>query len=50
MHWTSLNSFLSMGGYGFYVWASFGITFLSLAIEFLLVFNSVRNKEITHES
>jgi heme exporter protein D len=33
MHWNSLSEFLAMGGYGFYVWGSFGITFLAMAIE-----------------
>jgi heme exporter protein D len=26
MHWASLNDFVAMGGYGFYVWISFGLT------------------------
>ncbi len=29
----TLAGFISMGGYGFYVWASFGMTALLLAIE-----------------
>ena len=33
MQWHSLDEFLAMGGYGFYVWGSFGITFLVMAIE-----------------
>jgi heme exporter protein D len=24
MHWASLNDFLAMGGYGLYVWGSYG--------------------------
>ncbi|ATW42758.1 heme exporter protein CcmD [Glaesserella parasuis] len=35
----SLSDFFSMGGYGFYVWLSYGITFLSVG---LLVWQSKR--------
>lgn len=31
MAFTSLNEFLAMGGYGFYVWLSYGLTALVLA-------------------
>ena len=37
MHWNSVSEFLEMGGYGFYVWGSFGITFLVMAIEIWLL-------------
>ena len=37
IHWTSLADFLAMGGYGFYVWGSFGVTALIMAIEPILV-------------
>jgi heme exporter protein D len=33
MNWHSLGDFLSMGGYGLYVWGSFGVTALALAVE-----------------
>ncbi len=33
MHWNSLAEFLAMGGYGFYVWGSFGVTFVCMALE-----------------
>ena len=33
MHWNSVSEFLAMGGYGFYVWGSFGVTFLVMAIR-----------------
>lgn len=39
MHWNSLNAFLSMGGYGFYVWGSFGITALCCLMELVLLNN-----------
>ncbi len=35
----SLSDFFSMGGYGFYVWLSYGITFISVG---LLVWQSKR--------
>lgn len=37
----SFSEFLSMGGYGFYVWGSYGVTFAFMAIEVFLV---MRNK------
>ena len=37
MHWNSLSEFLAMGGYGLYVWGSFGITFLAMAFEVWLL-------------
>lgn len=33
MHWASLDDFFAMGGYGFYVWLSFGLTALCMAVE-----------------
>ena len=33
IHWQSFSDFLAMGGYGLYVWGSFGVTALVLAIE-----------------
>lgn len=33
MQWRSLNEFLAMGGYGLYVWPSFGMTALCLLLE-----------------
>jgi heme exporter protein D len=35
MYFESMNAFWAMGGYGFYVWLSFGIGFLSLALLWL---------------
>ena len=37
MHWNSIDEFLAMGGYGFYVWGSFAITFIAMAIELWLI-------------
>ncbi len=36
MNWGSASEFFAMGGYGFYVWGSFGVTAASLLIETLL--------------
>lgn len=35
MYFESMTDFWAMGGYGFYVWLSFGIGFLSLALLWL---------------
>lgn len=35
MNWSSLGEFLDMGGYGLYVWGSFGMCALVLAGEVL---------------
>lgn len=37
IYWNSFSDFLAMGGYGFYVWGSFGVTALIMAVEPLLV-------------
>lgn len=33
MHWNSFSEFLAMGGYAGYVWGSFGLTAICMAIE-----------------
>ena len=33
MNWGSLDNFLAMGGYGLYVWGSYGVTAACIAIE-----------------
>ena len=37
MNWTSLEHFLSMGGYGWFVWGSYGVTAAAIAAEVLSV-------------
>lgn len=37
MNWNSAGDFFAMGGYGLYVWGSFGACALALALEPLLV-------------
>lgn len=41
MKWGSFSEFLAMGGYGFYVWVSFGTTALCMVWEVL----SLRRRE-----
>lgn len=35
MHWQSLQDFLAMGGYAFYVWGSFGLTLVCVIGELI---------------
>ena len=44
IHWNSLSDFLAMGGYGVYVWGSFGVTALIMIIEPIMV---ARNRRTT---
>lgn len=37
MSWGSASDFWAMGGYGVYVWGSYGVTLALIAIEVLLV-------------
>ena len=36
MNWGSLDNFLHMGGYGLYVWGSYGVTLLIMVLEPLM--------------
>ena len=36
IHWNSFSDFIAMGGYGLYVWGSFGVTVAIMAIEPIL--------------
>ncbi|MDP3439547.1 MAG: heme exporter protein CcmD [Azonexus sp.] len=42
IHWNSFADFVAMGGYGFYVWGSFGLTALIMLIEPIV---AVRNQK-----
>jgi heme exporter protein D len=37
MQWNSVSEFFAMGGYGFYVWGSFGLTTLVMGLESLQI-------------
>ena len=41
MNWHSASEFFDMGGYGLYVWGSYGMALLCILIEIV----SVRSKE-----
>ncbi|MDR0776350.1 MAG: heme exporter protein CcmD [Azonexus sp.] len=43
IYWNSVGDFLAMGGYGFYVWGSFGVTALVMTIEPILVARQRKN-------
>ena len=37
MQWNSASEFFAMGGYGLYVWGSFGVTAAVMVMEVFLV-------------
>lgn len=37
MNWNSVNEFWAMGGYAVYVWGSFGVCALAMALEPCLI-------------
>jgi heme exporter protein D len=43
MSWQSWEHFLSMGGYGLYVWGSYAVTFALIAAEVALLAKRRRN-------
>jgi heme exporter protein D len=51
MIWNSWNDFWAMGGYGLYVWGSFGVSALCIALEMLWVKNARAQalSQIAHE-
>jgi heme exporter protein D len=40
-----MSEFLAMGGYAWYVWGSYGVTFLLLLMEVVLLRNRSRQSE-----
>lgn len=42
-NWSSWSDFFSMGGFGLYVWGSYGITLVLLVGEVLLLWKRKRN-------
>jgi len=42
MNWHSFEAFLQMGGYGLYVWSSYGICLLAMVLEAGLARRRVR--------
>ena len=51
MIWNSWSEFWAMGGYGLYVWGSFGVTALCVALEMVWVKNARAQAltQIAHE-
>jgi heme exporter protein D len=47
MQWNSVSEFFAMGGYAFYVWGSFGITALVVAVEMGLI--RARRRELIEQ-
>ncbi len=47
MQFTSFNEFIEMGGYGFYVWLSFGVT--ALILTFLLLSSTLGHQQIINK-
>jgi len=43
MNWESWSAFWHMGGAGFFVWGSYGVTLLAIVVELLLVFRRRRD-------
>ena len=43
MSWGSFDNFLAMGGYGLYVWGSYGVTLVLMAAELVLLARRRRN-------
>jgi heme exporter protein D len=37
-----MSEFLAMGGYGWYVWGSYGVTFAALALEIFFLWKRSR--------
>ena len=47
MQFESLSDFFSMGGYAFYVWLAYGVTFICLMLLLLQSLN-LKNKVLEH--
>ncbi len=46
MNWQSFDNFVHMGGYGLYVWGSYGVTLAALAAEALLARHRYRRARV----
>ncbi len=45
MTWGSWSEFFAMGGYGWYVWGSYGVTFALLGLEVVLLLKRTKQRE-----
>jgi len=48
LSWGNLENFLAMGGYGLYVWGSYGVTFALIFAELVLLARRRRQRGWTH--
>lgn len=48
MNWSSASEFFAMGGYGLYVWGSYGVTMALIAME--LVSLVLRRRALQNKS
>ena len=48
MQWNSFSEFINMGGYGFFVWGSYGVTFVLLAAELIML--RARKKRLSEKA
>ena len=47
MNWNSIGEFINMGGYGFYVWGSYGMVAAVLALEIFQLRSRARAQEVS---
>jgi heme exporter protein D len=45
MTWGSWSEFFAMGGYAWYVWGSYGVTFALLGLEVILLMQRTKQRE-----
>ena len=45
MNWGGWSEFLAMGGYGLYVWGSYGVTVALLGLEVILLMKRTQQRE-----
>jgi len=45
MSWGGWSEFFAMGGYAWYVWGSYGVTFALLGLEVILLMKRTRQRE-----
>jgi heme exporter protein D len=52
MSWGSVGEFLHMGGYGLYVWGSYGVTLAALALETWMLLRRSRStvRRLRHQA
>jgi heme exporter protein D len=48
MNWGSASEFFAMGGYGLYVWGSYGVSVVAIAIELLAL--RARGRRAGHQT